>query len=692
MKRLLIAGLAITGGSLWVGELGAHGGTYRGPGDTVPPGAGGGGGGGPATGAPSGPATGGPSGPTTPGPTVPGQTGGTSAGAGTTTTTGVDVGPDLTAWSFWWEFNKEPFINLKAAIRSEVTTTGSGDFFLGQGETEQASDTLRPTTQQIRGQIVPALLSALEKETNNDIVTGCLIALAKIGEESAESGDNAFEKTISGFLKDGSQEISETAALSLGILASDNSIDLLEALARDSKLGQDAVGSTEVDPRSQAFAAYGLGLLGNRTGDPAVRSRVVAILTDLLPKAETMSRQDLAVACVISLGLTPLDPAPAATDADAEVSKDPTASLQAQIDFLLEFMLDENKNYMPRAHVPTAVARLMTGLNDEVYRQRIVDAILLPVDARKGKKFVQEVRQSCALALGLIGDADDDAIDVEIRNVLLKDVQGYQSQTRKFGLMSMAKVAARPGSGAKDLDKNRRELTDELVKNLRNSGGEDQWAIMALGVYGYTLGKNEEVPPASLSLQIRDSLGKAKSPDDIGAASVAAGLFGDPEAQETLLKLLGSTRDPVAQGYVALGLGMLNQKEAIQPIQEVLAEAEYKPELLQQAAIALGLLGSKETVGTLIDMLENAGSLASQAAAASALGFIGDRNSVEPLVEMLEDGDITDTARGFAAVALGIVADKEELPWNSKIAVDLNYRASTSTLNTLDGKGVLNIL
>ena len=49
-------------------------------------------------------------------------------------------------------------------------------------------------------------------------------------------------------------------------------------------------------------------------------------------------------------------------------------------------------------------------------------------------------------------------------------------------------------------------------------------------------------------------------------------------------------------------------------------------------------------------------------------------------------------ARGFAAVALGIVADKELLPWNSKISADINYVATTSTLTDASGTGILDIL
>ena len=43
------------------------------------------------------------------------------------------------------------------------------------------------------------------------------------------------------------------------------------------------------------------------------------------------------------------------------------------------------------------------------------------------------------------------------------------------------------------------------------------------------------------------------------------------------------------------------------------------------------------------------------------------------------------------AVALGGIADKEPLPWNAKIAVNMNYRAAVETL-VESGAGVLEIL
>src|SRR5690606_6164762 len=110
MKRILLltSALAVAGAVL-IDVSRAHGGSYRGPGDTVPPGGGGGSGGGatPGTPGPSGPGNGGPTGPTGPGgsggvPTGPGGRSGASPVTGA-----IVNGPDLTTWEFWWGFNKE---------------------------------------------------------------------------------------------------------------------------------------------------------------------------------------------------------------------------------------------------------------------------------------------------------------------------------------------------------------------------------------------------------------------------------------------------------------------------------------------------------------------------------------------------------------------------------------------------------
>jgi len=150
MKRLILPTLLGLAAALVAPDAESHGGTYRGPGDTVPPGAGGGGGGGgPVTPGPTGPGASGPVGPTgVPGtggssPGVPGQGPGNRSTPG-----GTNLGVDLTVWDFWWAFNREPYLDLKSKIHTASILTGSAEFYLGNGTKDQAKNSLRPSNDQ----------------------------------------------------------------------------------------------------------------------------------------------------------------------------------------------------------------------------------------------------------------------------------------------------------------------------------------------------------------------------------------------------------------------------------------------------------------------------------------------------------------------------------------------------------------
>jgi HEAT repeat protein len=696
MKKLLLASALAAGATFGLHELTfSHGGTYRGPGDTVPPGAGGaGGGGGPSTPGPSGPSTPGPGGPSTPGPSGPATPGSGPGTPGGPSTGGGPGGTDLTAWSFWWEFNKEPYLNLKAAIHEGGTVTGSDSWFLGKDDKTQAKDSLRPSEEQIRQRVVPALLKALETETNNDILTGCAVALAKIGDEKDESGTSKFEEAIRPLLKNKTQEIAETAAVALGILANDNSVATLTSLLQDNAEGRALVGGGEVSLRTRAFAAYGLSLIGARTAHETTRQAIIEKLVMVLEKDDSPSR-DIKVSCLIALGLVPLEQI--RVDAPAAAEGKPTAppahtSRIGQIEYLMRYFADQQNHYLVRAHVPAALSRLLEGLpaeDHDVYKQRVAEMLLGGFD--KKSKEQSEVIQSCILALGQIGDNDADKLDESIRAALIEATKEQSDQqARNYSLIALAQTGGRQGSGEAG---KKEDVTKHLTATLEKGKGALQpWAGMAVGVYGRALIEAGQPAPAEAASALRAQLSAEKSSDKLGAYAVGAGILKDLESKEILIKKLSEIKDAGTRGYISVGLGLMNAREAIQPIQTIITESKYQPDLLKQAAIALGLLGDKELVPDLIKMLEESKTLSTQAALASALGSIGDSRSIDPLVAMLENKSLPDGARGFAAVALGIVADKEALPWNSKISVGLNYRASTSTLNDQEGTGILNIL
>jgi HEAT repeat protein len=699
MKKLLLLGALLAVGSLALQDVTVgHGGTYRGPGDTVPPGGGGGAGGaGPMTPGPSGPSGPG-AGPSTPGSSGPaGPVAGPSAPGAVVTGGGGVAATDLTVWQFWWGFNKEPYLNLRDAIRSGNVQTGSDDYFIGRGEKELSKDTLRPSEEKIRQVIVPALLEALEKERQNDIVTGAMVALAKIGDAKDEQGESAFQKVIQDFLKDGNQEIAETAAVALGILANDSVVPLLTDLMMDTPAGHKAVGSTSVVYRTRAFAAYGLGLIGYQTEDNAMRQEIAQSLIEVLQMPRQATR-DLKVAALTSLGLVPIDPGTAPQAAEGEeLVKDAAyyaSTRETQVRFALDFFKNEKgEHYLVRAHAPRALSLLVPEDNKDLQLE-IIEAL---VDAAAPRSKEQnEVIQSAVLAMGQIGDCDADKHDEQIREALSARItQSGEPQVKRFAVISLAQVGGRPGTNEPDVGYKaiKKELTTYLA---RSGGGMSQmkpWIGLSLGVMQNHRMKNTGgAPDNDVAQALRTALIDCKRPMDVGAYCIGAGVAKDLEAKEAVLDKLESFSDDEARGYAAVALGLMGAGDTIEPIQKIVKESKYRPELLKQAAIALGLLGDKGLVDDLVDMLGSAKGLATQAAISSALGFIGDSRSVDPLVEMLQDQSITASARGFAAVALGIVADKEPLPWNAKISVDINYRANTTTLTGGNGTGILDIL
>jgi len=701
-----------------------HGGTYRGPGDTVPPGGGGGGGAGapssPGSGAPSGP---GPGGTTSPGPGTPQAPGGAPGGASgpSTSPSGGQLGPDLTTWEFWWAFNKEPYLQLRSKIRAGSSVTGSDDFYLGHNQQDQSKDSLRPSEATIRGAVVPALLRALKEERSNDIVTGALISLAKIGDVASENGESEFVAVISAFLASGTQEISETAALALGILADERSLPTLVGLLSDAPNGRKLVGGKEVPVRTRAFAAYGLGLIAYRTPSNTARQDIAETLIDVLEMPHFSSR-DIKVGAMNALGLVPLEWASIEGEPNnlekGDVEKGSNRRHVADRATLVAYLADyvdpakqrENsttRHWFVRAHGAIALGRLLEDVevpDDDTSRAAYTKAIgsLLDMADKFSTDKQREVTQSATIAMGMLansstrafqGDALGEANEAMCKRLLEIATNTPDPQSEFFALIALAQAGSRPGQG-----ENRAVAAPQSERQLQHlatkaKGPKQPWAGLALGVFGNRMIESDQPLESSLFTQLHESFRKEKTPQIVGAYAIALGLLRHQESRGLLLERFlndfGGSDD--ARGSIAVGLGLMEAREAIEPIQRVVRDSKYRPELLKQAAIALGLLGDKSVGQDLVEMLKTAQGLSSQAAIASALGTIGDTHSIDPLVEFLGDQRYTGAARGFAAVALGIVCDKEDLPWNTKLSVSANYRANTPTL-TGQGQGILDIL
>jgi len=379
-------------------------------------------------------------------------------------------------------------------------------------------------------------------------------------------------------------------------------------------------------------------------------------------------------------------------------------SRQAQLAFLLDYFNERNvrankstRHYLVRAHAPRSMAMLLEDLTgEEAKTQRTAVSDMLLEAIRERSDYTQrELKMSAALALGQIGNCDDDgakAVDNKIRAGLREVASKGRQQARRFSLIALSQIGARAGIGEKPWG-GREEVESALTKTLgRGKVQLKPWAGLAIGVQSWDLLEAGQSLDTTSILALQAATKDCRRPADIGAYVLGLGMSKNVDAINLIIdKLDYFTGDDEARGYCCVALGLIGDPRPVEQIQVLIEESKYRPDLLKQAAISLGLLGDKAIVPKLVDMLANAKGMATQAAIATALGQIGDRNSIEPLVEMLQSPKMTGGARGFAAVALGIVCDKEMLPWNSKIGQDINYRANSTTL-TGGGTGILDIL
>ncbi|MFQ5503532.1 MAG: hypothetical protein ACE5F1_01905 [Planctomycetota bacterium] len=652
---LLCAALALPGPAL------AHGGQYRGPGNTAAPPGGGrdSGSASPSTAAnPASPEAPAPSSSGTPVPT-PGAGSPQPAGRGPAGAGGVSLGEDLSHWNLWWEFNKAPFLQLKKAIYHNPMVVGSDDFLMGRGRAS-GSDTLAPGRADLE-RIVSALKRVLEECTNRDIISSALVGLAKIHD------DATILPLLRRFLRDHDQEKRETATLAIGIVAAEAGLGDLIALALDEPAGRQLVDRSEVDFRTRSFACYGLGLIAYRSKSVALKQKVYAAMRRMVERGlEERVHRDLIVSPLQAMRLLRPDPRTAAGSALRDQA----------VEFLRRFMLRPDREVWAqlRSHAYVALAALLGKGGDQ--KGRITERMLRDLRDRGQKAWIH---QSAILALGQI--ALPETLEVS-KTIQLYLKTGKDLQARNFCGIALGRIG---GAGNRSF----------LIANLKRiRTGLKPWLALGLAVMDHeSRGRDPsyEGDPTAESA-IRAEFDRSKNPLDAAGLALALGLMRDHDSGAAVLeRLLEIKQVSEPAGYMAVALGLMGHQDARSTIQDLLSTARRRPRLLTQCAVALGLLGDKQVSLVLISHIQEKQVVAVYSAMAQALGSIGDKRSIGPLIAMLEDTSLRSLPRAFAAVALGLVGDKEPLPWNSKIAAGNNYRANVETL-TSQSSGILDIL
>ncbi|MCA9321400.1 MAG: HEAT repeat domain-containing protein, partial [Planctomycetes bacterium] len=560
-------------------------------------------------------------------PVRPGAPGGAAPGGGLTgaggTTASAKKGKSdaNVTWAAWWFFNDDRFLNLKAKIRSQEQDTDTGDLFMGQG----ASDTIvKVSAKKIRDKVNPALEYAI-KDPHYDTRAAAVIALGKTG----------FDQNLGHILKtvnDTDHRVRESACLAMGILGNKEAVPFLIEVMNNSAVAKDKLGLEKQDvlTRTRAFAALGLGLIGSRTD--ITDTQAVSALTAMMHSKESSTHRDLAVAPVIALGLMK------ATETVPE---------------LIKYASDEDNDAWTRAYVMTTLAKL----GDPAAKDLLLDALRDKQNA---------VVQSAARGLGLLVSPDDKKAMKRL-HAMVKS--GKDLAAKNFAIISLGQIGG---------IENRNFLARMIDKG---NTFEHTFSAMALAVY-YSNEKNSGDPEKmEICKEIHKSFNGTKNPLERGAYAVALGIMGYDSAGDDILEVLEDGGPADLRSHLCISLGLMRFEKALKAIQETVKD-KVDVDLRRNAAIALGLMGDKTAVESLkAEIADSANSQAVHGAVVQGLGFIGDVSAVDTLAEMVRDRvKYKDATRAFAAVALGLLGDKDPISVLVNLAENNNYIIRTDAM------------
>jgi hypothetical protein len=303
------------------------------------------------------------------------------------------------------------------------------------------------------------------------------------------------------------------------------------------------------------------------------------------------------------------------------------------------------------------------------------------------------VQQSSVIALGLIADNDADAVDRDALAALIRTTRDGDALARRLAWIAIGRAGARDGAGA-GRDEGVQRARAALYTGLETENGLVRpWVALGLGVLEQTRARSGDIVAPDSLRALRGALERHPSPSEAGAYCLALGLCRDVAWRERIEREAVRTQDDEFQSQAALALGLLGDRQSIAPLRRIVLEARQRPLVLRDSAIALGLLGDHELVSFLVTWLREASNLGLLSATAGALGWVGDQRAIEPLCALVESREAPDRARAFAAVALGLVCDKDLLPWNAAIARDLNWWLAPATLHDPgSGTGIIDLL
>jgi HEAT repeat protein len=664
-----------------------HGGQFRGPGDSVPPG----------LREPSDPIPPPPPPPptsTTPTPVTPGTTpiptAPTTPGVKPTpvptpgTTGRPRPGPratDFGDWTFWYGHNKAPIENLKWWLYHPMSSPNPLFADREDGGILRGGE-MRYTEKKVLSLVIPALHWAMDPKNakDPDVESAAYIALAKVTKEPTH-----IKTIMAGLDKEAKHDaiVEESAALALGLLRRAHREDQFTARELDKvrKFLFDVFEDDKYGVRTRGFAAISIGLLGDQpTGSGVYANDATAAaratterLFDLL--SYKFPNPDLEVSLLMAIGL---QPSPSVTTEQRE-----TLSRCALKGRLAGDKADE----LVRAHAALALGRIGTASDIPALENMLTVKRNVP----------HGVRRSAAIGLGTLGRLASNEARVKATNVLLRRLdRAKDDSTVNFGLISLAYLLQQDAEARQTAVLEGTKAAEYLLHTARKGKYLNRgFGALALGLVARNIDDDVEVEAwqnlrEEALLQLRASMNSPRLDKKTRAAfCTALGIARDVTSREPLRKILADKgSDKMLRGYAALSLGLIGAPttEVTRTVARALQERS-SDELRRQSAVALGLMGNPQIPGTrhnavslLLEELTSAETQAHKGQIVLALSRVGDHVALDRLVELVKDPKEEVLTRALACAGLGLIGDLELLPSLARGSDNINYRAVGNTL------------
>ncbi len=580
-------------------------------------------------------------------------------------------------WDVWWHFHQQEFLDPRRHVHAGVIVPPQ--FAQDPLLAAQFARAPRPLPGEIEEEVEP-VLAQLAEGASSELAAGALMGLARLGARADRTPSERARRILRAALASPVRGLAETAVIALAIQADASAFELLGALVRDGAEGRRLVALDAVPWRMRSLAAYGLGLLAHAARTNRERQVAARALTDAL-EAEPAPPLDTQVACLLSLGLCALDPDPlGATSA-------PWISRQTLLAFLERCAERPEAARLVRAHAWASRARLAATAQDQLRERAAQDAAALL--ATEGVDAL--VREACILGLGELVDFGRPADAAAIAQLfgLLQKGSGSDADAARLALLASAGRSAATHVPDPTLDRLRAALVEASSAPAARTRA---WSALALGVLEARFARAGGQVRAASGQALRALWTRDASPDVRGATALALGLVRGDEACTLLADELLRTSDDAARGYCALGLGLAGCSERAPLVHAVLRASAEQPFTLESCAVALALVDDKSVLDDLCAGLDRALAVPRRGWFALALGEVGDARALPRITAGLRDERLTRRSRAYLAVALGMLCESEERPWAAPIREHLAWRATSETLFSGTGQGVLEFL